>query len=190
MDQAAEWRRLKDLYSQMNEGELEIVANEAYDLTDLARPLLRDEIASRGLKIPLRTARSAKLPANPSKLDLVLAGTLWDLDRARTVHQLLEDAGIPSFWGPDNVENLDALKFSPEEGLDLMVRADDLARVQAGLAQIMPHEAEEKEYSVVCPKCHSAEIVFNELDEKTSTFNWSCDTCGHVWSDDGVESHA
>ena len=45
----------------------------------------------------------------------------------------------------------------------------------------------DQERICTCPKCHSEEIVFQELDAKTATFNWSCDACGHVWNDDGVE---
>ena len=37
MDQAEEWRRLKEFYAGMNDGELEVVASEAYDLTDAAK---------------------------------------------------------------------------------------------------------------------------------------------------------
>ena len=56
MDQAEEWRRLpgKEFYAGMNDGELEVVAIEAYDLTDAAKPLSKDEIARRGLKIQFR----------------------------------------------------------------------------------------------------------------------------------------
>ena len=82
MDQAEEWRRLTELYARMNEGELEAVANEAYDLTDVARPLLKDEIAKRGLKIPLRTERArrgvvakASRDFDLSKVHLAVAGT-------------------------------------------------------------------------------------------------------------------
>jgi hypothetical protein len=46
-----------------------------------------------------------------------------------------------------------------------------------------------------CPKCHSTEVVFvgrtSELadakDESSQKFEWSCDSCGHHWVDDGVE---
>jgi len=188
MDQAEEWRRLKDLYARMNEGELEVVANEAYDLTDVARPLLRDEIASRGLKIPLRTERAQrKAAAPPSKLDLVVTGAIWKLEDARTIKEFMDVAGIPSYWGPNHVENLDELKSSFDDGIDLTVREEDLARVNAGLRQLFPQEpGGDQDFSFECPKCQSPDIVFHDLDEQAK-FNWSCDACGHEWKDDGVD---
>jgi predicted RNA-binding Zn-ribbon protein involved in translation (DUF1610 family) len=193
MDSPEEWLRLKELYASMNEGELEVVANEAYDLTDIARPLLKDEIARRGLKIALRMERpkrGAAPPAStgfdPSRLDLAVAGTFWDLNDARKVKAFLESAGIPAFWGPKNVEVPDGLGF--EEGVDLTVREEDLSRVRGVIGQLVPQEPhDEKEFSFVCPKCHSPEIVFQEMDAETAKFNWSCDACGHEWNDDGVE---
>jgi len=190
MDSLEEWQRLKELYAGMNEGELEVVANEAYDLTEIARPLLKDEIARRGLKIPLNTERGRRVAApvesvDPLRLDLAVAGTFWDLNDARKVKVFLESAGVPSFWGLENVDAPDGLNF--EEGVDLTVREEDLSRVRSVIAQLVPPEPhDEKEFSFVCPKCHSPEIVFQELDA-TAKFNWSCDACGHAWNDDGVE---
>jgi hypothetical protein len=199
MDSLEEWRRLREFYAQMNEGELEVVANEAYDLTDVARPLLKDEISRRGLKIPLRTERGPRTVAaplstgfDPSKLDLVVAGAIWTLDNARKVKEFLDAAGIPCYWGPDNLENLEELKSSFDEGVDLTVREEDYSRVIKGIDGLFPREPGRdpaKEYHFVCPKCHSPEIVFNDLDA-TQKFNWSCDACGHEWKDDGVEQEA
>lgn len=191
MDSPEEWRRLKELYARMNEGELEGVANEAYDLTDIARPLLKDEIARRGLKIPLRTERGRPVKpavrADPSRLELAVASTLWELSDARKVKEFLDAAGVPSYWGPDNADVPDELNF--EGGVDVAVREEDLSRVRSTIAQMVPQDPhDEKEFRFVCPKCHSPEIVFQELDAKTAKFNWSCDACGHEWNDDGVES--
>ena len=47
-----EHARLSQLYRDMHEEELERVAAEAYDLTEIAREALSFEISSRGLKIP------------------------------------------------------------------------------------------------------------------------------------------
>lgn len=191
MDSLDEWRRLKDLYARMNEGELEAVASEAYDLTDIARPLLKDEIDRRGLKIPLQTERGRRDPVlstsfDPSKLDLAVAATLWEAGHAEKVKELLDAAGIPSFWGPKNVEQPDGLHF--EDGVDVTVREEDLSRARSGIANLLPPEPDAtKEFSLTCPKCHSPEIVFQGMDEKTGIFAWSCDTCGHEWNDDGVE---
>lgn len=54
LDRAEEWRRLKELYRQMTDEELEVVAADAYDLTEIARQVLQAEIASRNLKFELQ----------------------------------------------------------------------------------------------------------------------------------------
>ena len=193
MDSPEEWLRLKELYASMNEGELEVVANEAYDLTEVARPLLKDEIARRGLKIPLRTDRSepreAPPPVDPS--DLIEAGVYFDAADAVTVAEYLRIYAIPCFWGKENVQNPNALDFS--DGVDLMVRQEDFASACEALRQLftrfkpkVPAEFDQERIAT-CPSCHSPEIVFQELDPKTAKFNWSCDACGHEWNDDGVE---
>ena len=195
MDQAEEWRRLKDFYAGMNEGELEVVANEAYDLTDIAKPLLKDEIARRGLKILLRTERVRRGDAprssdfDVSKVDLAVVGAIWKLDDARRIKEILDTAGIPCYWGPENVEKLEELKSSFDDGIDLTVREEDHQRVLKGIAGLFSREAADdsaKECNFACPKCHSPEIVFHDLDE-SAKFNWSCDACGHAWTDDGIE---
>ena len=50
-----EWRELGERYEQMSEEELQILANEAYELTDMARELLQAEIARRRLRMTLLT---------------------------------------------------------------------------------------------------------------------------------------
>ena len=48
-------------------------------------------------------------------------------------------------------------------------------------------EGWDQERTFVCPKCHSEDIVFQEIDAQTSKFNCTCDACRHQWNDDGVE---
>lgn len=181
MDQTEESRRLLDLYARMNEGELEVVAREAYDLTDVARPLLKDEIARRGLTIPLVLERPRKGKAPAPDLDLVEIAVYETVEEAQRVKHLLNDAGIPCFWGPNHMDDPD------EAALSMQVRSDEAARVRAGLKELTRDETEDvSEFSFACPKCQSPDIVFQDLDA-TSKFNWSCDACGHQWVDDGVE---
>ena len=193
MDSPEEWLRLKELYARMNEGELEVVANEAYDLTEIARPLLRDEIARRGLKIQLLLDRKDRRePAPPpDPHDLVEAGVYFDAADARTVAEYLRPYGVSCFWGPESAENPDTLDYA--DGVELMVREEDFASASEALRQLFTRfkpkapEGLDQERICTCPKCHSEEIVFQEIDAQTAKFNWSCDACGHVWNDDGVE---
>lgn len=193
MDSPEEWRRLKELYASMNEGELEVVAREAYDLTEMARPLLKDEIARRGLKIPLRTDRSEPLEAPPpvDPSDLTEAGVYFDAADASTVAEQLGLYGIPCFWGKENVQNPNTLDFT--DGIDLLVRSEDFAAASEALRQLFTQFKPkvpadwDQERIYTCPKCRSEEIVFHELDETASKFHWSCDACGNEWNDDGTE---
>ncbi len=193
MDSLEEFRRLKELYSRMNEGELEAVAKEAYDLTDIARPLLKDEIAQRGLKIPLRTDRSERPEASPpvDPSDLTEAGVYFDASDASTVAEHLRHFGIPCFWGKENAPSPSMLDFT--DGIDLMVREDDFASASEALRQLFTRFKPkvpadwDQERTYKCPKCRSEEIVFHEVAETTREYHWSCDACGHEWNDDGVE---
>jgi hypothetical protein len=189
LDQAAEWRRLQEIYAHMNEGELEVVAQEAYNLTEIARPLLRDEIARRGLKIPLvmertRPRQSAPPPVDPSRQDLIVAQTFWDIADARGAQQQLNAASIPCFWGPENLDSPDRLP--PGQGLDLVIRDVDRPRVRTLLNELIAVPDSLEDFEMLCPKCKSPEILFHDVDETKTKFHWSCDACGNEWSDDGV----
>jgi len=60
IDPEQERRRLFEFYSGQMDGELEQVAAQAYELTDLAREQLRAELARRGLRAEL--AETAPVP--------------------------------------------------------------------------------------------------------------------------------
>lgn len=62
-DPNREWRRLSETYSAMTEDELQAVADDAYELTDIARQVLQAEISRRGLPIELQ--KEAQTPENP-----------------------------------------------------------------------------------------------------------------------------
>ena len=201
-DPAEEWRRLMEIYAQMNEYGLQAVADEAYDLTDLARSALQAEIRTRGLNIKLRDSHAPpEGNLDPSELNLVVARRVWDRDEARRVKDLLEAASIPSYLGPDNLDRVDDFQASFEEGVDVKVRDVDQQRALWELNRSLPKDpGADAVLHYVCPKCKSPEIVFLGLEgEETepaedsvaaSKFNWSCDACGHHWRDDGVEPEA
>jgi len=89
----------------------------------------------------------------------------------------------------------DAFQGSFDNGVDLKVRYVDNQRALHAISQSSPPDSEVvTDYVPRCPKCHSSEIVFQNLDSTPgsnsafdSTFNWSCDACGHRWKDDGIE---
>jgi hypothetical protein len=142
---------------------------------------------------------------DPSDLELTVLRRTWDLQEARTAKEILDEARIPSYLGDDNLEcAADVRTF--EGGVDLKVRAEDALQAMHTLAVYWPdspdsadqrRDEECAEYVVRCPRCGSADIVFLERDGAltgnsafNAKFRWTCDPCGHVWEDDGIEQKA
>jgi len=66
IDPELERKRLVEFYSQQMDGELEEVAGQAYELTDLAREALKAEVARRGLAaVFVEQALVAAVPSPP-----------------------------------------------------------------------------------------------------------------------------
>ena len=212
IDATAEWNRLEELYRQLSDDELEAVADDGYELTDLARQALQAEISQRHLDIKLREAPSVaedgepRGNVDPAELDLVVLTPVWDLPEALHIKQVLDDAGIPAYLGPDNVDNAKAFPATFEGGAEMKVREIDQQRALAALAHAdspdsgFPKDEDAEDnpaYAPSCPRCHSREIVFLSLDAalpgkpaSQSRYNWHCDACGLRWQDDGVEPEA
>jgi DNA-directed RNA polymerase subunit M/transcription elongation factor TFIIS len=201
LDPVEESRRLQEHYARLSDDELQSVADEGYDLTDLAQQVLLAEIRARGLHIQLASSPAPREPDpatsdfDASDLYLVVANRVWDLAEARQLKSILDDARVPSYLGPDNIENVEMFMGSFDHGVDLKVRYVDNQRALQAIAQSLPPDSEvETDYLPRCPKCHSPEILFQSLDSASgakqaldSSFNWSCDACGHRWKDDGIE---
>lgn len=207
IDRVEEWRRLKDQYAAMSDDELEAIACDGWELSDVAQQALQGEMSSRGLKIQLHgppPASPATEPRDttgrfdPADLELTVAQQVWDLAEARRVKEILDTAGIPSYFGPQDVEEVDEMGPGFEGGMDVKVREADHQRAMQALTSASPAESQtQPDYTPRCPKCHSTEIVFQGLDGEAvedstpnSKFNWSCDACGYRWKDDGVEQEA
>jgi DNA-directed RNA polymerase subunit M/transcription elongation factor TFIIS len=203
-------RRLAENYSQMSEGELAAVAEKAYDLIPIAKETLEAEIRNRGMRIPLQSEPAVLKPAeiaedertddySPEDWDLVNLDRLWDADRAKWVKEVLNAANIPSYFGPDNVTDLNYLKTKFNTGVYVRVRAVDRENAYQALANA-PDEneqpenmpPEDAEFAVLCPKCHSAEVIFQGQDVEAAPtdgdakYIWQCDDCGYEWKDDGI----
>src|SRR6202789_149859 len=114
-DPNREWRRLSEVYAAMTEEELQAVADDAYELTDIAKQVLQAEISRRGLSIELQeeapTPENLDPPPedasdNPAELDLVELFRVLDMDEATRVKQRLDEVGLPSYLGPDLVNDI------------------------------------------------------------------------------------
>lgn len=205
IDQEDEWQQFKETYGLMTEDELSAVAEDAYDLTPTAREVLQAEIAARGLDIQLRTTPGVT-PPDIDAGDLVWVYQLWDEYEANQAKSILDAASIPSFLGPENIARLEDFKSTFENGVDLKVPAAMEEDALALLEQIDPGEEDDDEeddneeedlpgdgkgYVVICPKCQSQDIIFDELNQgdapNDAAFNWRCADCNHRWKDDGIE---
>jgi len=117
------------------------------------------------------------------------------------VQQLLDRAGIPFFMGPERATGADAVTSNFANGVGVSIMNVGVPWARQALQNYEPlndpnprREPEPKEIEVRCPKCHSTEVVLEDLigeeptTEKDSPqqFEWSCDACGHRWKDDGI----
>jgi DNA-directed RNA polymerase subunit M/transcription elongation factor TFIIS len=169
----------KENYEHMNDGQLRILAENAYDLTDTAREALQAVITEKGYDVRLKLERPA---VERPEDDLVIFGWAKSPEEAELTIKALAAAGIPSF-------------------LNLEVRSGDLQRAHAAMLRAIDEELEEadpedKDYAILCPRCRSAKVVLKGRDTDlaapppTAKFQWSCDACGYQWVDDGIAQEA
>src|ERR1700724_3284884 len=123
IDSGQERMRLAEFYSQQMDGELEKVASQAYELTDLAREVLRAEMNRRGLTVafieqapvaPVPVAQpgdpmpeAPKVKALPGGelgfQDMVTIRQFRDLPEALFAKGSLESSGIDCAMLDDNM---------------------------------------------------------------------------------------
>lgn len=210
-DLQQEYNRLSQAYREMADEELESVAAEAYDLTDIARQALSFEISSRGLKISLALTPppseedAAPLPPAddgfvPADEDLVVIERAENMQDLLNTKSLLDRAQIECFLGAEKVHTPGELTSSFAGGLPMRVWRPAYAQAVELLSAQKPGYAErlnEKipDSDIRCPKCNSDGVIFEESDvnpssdspSNSSKYYWRCDDCGHEWEDDGVE---
>lgn len=187
IDPEQERKRLFEFYSQQLDGELEKVAGQAYELTDLAREALRAEMARRGLSAalvenaPVAPAPSA-LPGDPppdeppvealpgGELEMrkmVIIRKFRDLPEALFAKGSLESAGIECAMVDDNMVRLDWFISNLLGGVKLQVSQEDAADAEEILSQPIPEHFDVTgigDYQQPrCPKCQSLDINFQEV---------------------------
>lgn len=208
IDVQKEWRELVETYSQMADEELQSLAAEGNELTDLAKQALQSQLKARGLRVefveaaPVSESSDRDDPrgdVDPSEFELIDIAHGFSAEDARDIKTALDKGGVPSFIGPNNIDNVDDYHGSFEDGIPMRVLRSDHERAVCALAQFLPATPEEEPteadgYRARCPKCHSDEIVFLELDRSAALngepkFHWHCDACSHEWEDDGVEEN-
>jgi len=207
--------QLRESYAGMDEDELVAIAADGYDLTDVAKRVLRAEISRRGLNIELQTAAAKsddKAEEDGSTDQLEVVAVVWNPDEARKLQKILSDASIASYLGHDNVETVDSFHGSFDHGVDLKVDVDN-EKTALMLIEDTPEsgraesedaksdgnaEDDEKDdaaqFVVRCPKCHSEGVVLDRRESEPGVetefdqkYDWHCDDCGYQWQDEGVE---
>ncbi len=196
-----EKRDLEKVYSNMLNGELELLAAQAFELTDAAKPVLSAEIAKRGLGYELRAAPEAT-ERRPEALQpgeaLARIGRVWDLREAKHVQEILDRVHVPLFFGPENLQELDGNASYFEagtfpEGIDLKVKEVHVEIAATALSMATPLESDavpEVDFATECPQCRSGDVILEGVDQNDgqseSKFNWVCGACGHDWTDEGL----
>ena len=210
LDPAAEWLRLSERYRQMSDSELLVLAGHISDLTDVAQQALAHEISQRRLKLQPEEPPEPPEPPNPEPpsdssyaedRELVEICTVWSLSDALRLQTLLDRAGIPFFMGPEKATRVDAVTSNFVNGVSVQIMRVGLPWTHHILKNYTPanepgpkQEEELSELPVRCPKCHSTEVVFERLTTEPTTatdnyspkFEWTCDSCGHHWEDEGI----
>jgi len=122
IDQEQERRRLAAQYAAETDGELASVAEQAHDLTDIAREALRDELGKRGLYVG-QMEEPAPETADPEFRDLQVVRSFWSLAEAELAKGLLASVGIEAFLFDDNMVRLDWFNANALGGVKLRVDA-------------------------------------------------------------------
>ncbi len=215
LDPAGEWLRLSEHYRQLSDDELVGLARQTSKLTDGAQQALAQEIANRRLKIPPEEPAVPPSPepepesaedgesAYAEERELVDICTVWSFADALKLQRLLDSAGIPFYMGTEKARSVEAVTSNFADGLSVQIMQVGVPWARQALQQYFPADepADEKSdesdnLAIHCPKCHSTEVVFEDLDpgpenserNPVAKFKWTCDSCGHEWEDDGLVS--
>ena len=191
----------------MTDGELQRLARHAESLTDPACDALEDELDRRHLEFP-DNEFSGNAPRQKMEVrELVTIRQFRDLPEALLAKGSLESAGIECFLADENLVRLDWFISNFIGGIKLNVRPTDASNAQ----QLLDEPILEGLYvqgvglyeQPRCPKCHSLDVNFQELDRPISYMSaflhmpipvqrpgWRCHECDAEWEDDGGQTRA
>ena len=192
-----EWRRLTEHYASMYDEQLQELAADFNNLTEMAQQALRAELQKRNLADHPEPERSTDRrqeqdashgdeTENDSDLppEYTWKTFLCDCetaDQALHLREALRRAGIES-W-------VEAFQYdlSIGRGPRILVAADQFEEARAIASQPIPEDVIRhfntpvEEFEVpLCPQCGGEESVLLGVEPTNS---WSCETCGHEWSE-------
>lgn len=195
IDPEQERQRLTEFYAGQMDGELEKVASQAYELTDIAREILRAELVRRGLETPLaelapvapkEESQPGDPPPEPEPTEdqglqedgevelrsMVTVRQFRDLPEALLAKGCLDSAGIESVLVDDNLVRLDWFWSNLMGGVKLKVDPSDAPTADEILKQPIPENFDVDgvgEYEQPhCPACQSLDVTFKELNRPVS----------------------
>lgn len=206
LDSPGELLRLSEHYRRMTDEELIELGQDSSELTDMAQQALAMEISQRRLAVPpadetqvepsaREQGSSEDDPYDPER-ELADACTVWSLRDAIEVQYLLDRAGIPFVMGAEKARQAEAVTSNFADGVSVQVMKVALRFAHQALQNYQGKddppewkESENADLAIHCPKCHSTEVVFDELEgdgKSPQKFKWTCDSCGNEWEDEGV----
>lgn len=207
-DPSQEWRRLSELYGEMNEEQLLNLADQCSDLTSIAQQVLQREFSRRDLQFPEAEKKQdrsfeeeIRVPDNNSPYaedrKLVDIATVYSRRDAFQLKGILDSAGIPFLIGKEKTARIMDVTSNFSDGVK--VQTMKVAALMARTAMEVfepadePLDESDAEYAATeCPKCHSEDVVFGESSDVEPSeqiidkFHWTCASCGYKWEDDGV----
>ena len=186
MDQAKEWQRLTTLYRGKTGEELQELAEDFGDLTEIAQQVLRDELKSRGLRSPEEVVQTQSAPAlnlNDSPQDEV-PWILRESGDSRTLGEMqsaLEQSGIRSkVVAPhENIYRTQLLQLQVDE--QNASRAEEVLAAPRAMTASRSEEEDAEDFEApMCSQCGSSDPLLESIEPSNT---WLCENCGHRWMD-------
>jgi hypothetical protein len=144
-DPERERHRLMDVYSRMPDGEIKEIAEDEASLTDVAREVLHDEIARRGLDHLLSDRDKSQYEAADATESepMVTIRSFGDVMQAWLAKSNLESAGIECNLVDDNMVRLHWGIVHVLGGVKLQVKPEDAEMALELLEQPVPEQPDE-----------------------------------------------
>ncbi|HTS35064.1 MAG TPA: hypothetical protein VMH04_05290 [Candidatus Solibacter sp.] len=145
IDPEQERERLAEVYAHQTDEELAAVAQQGYELTEVAREALRAELVKRGLYTGQLEEISATGEESAEFRDLVTIRSYWSLSEGQMAKGLIESAGIDAFLFDENMLNLNWFNANAIGGVKLRVDARNVEAANQILEEKATGEAEPEE---------------------------------------------
>lgn len=185
----------------MTEGELRKLADEANDLSELARETLLTELRGRGLEVELRASAPGPRLGPPP---IILRKFCYWLD-ALVAKSILDSADIECYLIDENIVRMDWFYSNAVGGIKLIVRPGDRDDAAALLDQDYLEEFYVEGVGLYkqprCPNCGSFSVCYQPLMKRLAYASffffpllfwvalfakhvaWMCRSCRHAWED-------